>query len=69
MNEDPAKGPAPPRSRQASGTKTSGSLPPAWIDFIRYCQEMRFGEIERLSIQDGLPVLAETTRRKVKFKS
>ena len=42
-------------------------LPPAWREFIRYCRELRHGEIERLSIQDGLPVLAETTRKKIKF--
>ena len=42
-------------------------LPPAWREFIRYCRELRHGEIERLSIQDGLPVLAEMTRKKVKF--
>ena len=43
-------------------------LPPAWREFIRYCRELRHGEIERLSIQDGLPVLAEITKKKVKFK-
>ena len=43
------------------------ALPAAWREFIRYCRELRHGEIERLSIQDGLPVLAETTRKKVKF--
>ena len=43
------------------------ALPPAWREFIRYCRELRHGEIERLSIQDGLPVLAEMTRKKVKF--
>jgi hypothetical protein len=43
------------------------SLPAAWREFIRYCRDLRFGEIERLSIQDGLPVLAEVTRKKVKF--
>jgi hypothetical protein len=44
------------------------SLPAAWREFIRYCREMGHGEIERLSIQDGLPVLAEVTTRKVKFR-
>jgi len=39
----------------------------AWREFIRFCTELRHGEIERLSIQDGLPVLAEITKRKVKF--
>ena len=43
------------------------ALPPAWREFIRYCRDLRHGEIERLSIQDGVPVLAEVTKRKVKF--
>ena len=42
-------------------------LPNAWREFIRYCRDLRHGEIERLSIQDGLPVLAEMTRKKIKF--
>ena len=42
-------------------------LHPAWSAFVSYCMELRFGEIERLSIQDGLPVLAEVTTKKVKF--
>jgi hypothetical protein len=42
-------------------------LSPAWREFIRYCQDLRHGEIERLCIQDGLPVLAEVTKRKIKF--
>jgi hypothetical protein len=44
------------------------ALPPAWREFIRYCRDMRHGEIERLSIQDGVPVLAEITTKKVKFR-
>jgi len=44
------------------------ALPPAWREFIRYCRDLRHGEIERLSIQDGVPVLAEITTKKVKFK-
>ena len=35
--------------------------------FVRFCQELRHGEIERLKIQDGLPVLAEVTKKKIKF--
>ena len=42
-------------------------LPPAWREFIRYCRDLRHGEIERLSIQDGLPVLAEITKKKIRF--
>jgi len=43
------------------------SLHPAWREFVRFCEELRHGEIARLAIQDGLPVLAEMTRKKVKF--
>jgi len=45
----------------------AGQLHPAWSAFVRYCQELRHGEIECLKIQDGLPVLAEVTTKKVKF--
>lgn len=45
----------------------NGNLAPAWCEFIRFCADLKHGEIERLSIQDGLPVLAEVTKRKVKF--
>ena len=44
-------------------------LHPLWRVFIRYCAELRHGEIERLCIQDGLPVLAESTTKKIKFTS
>ena len=43
------------------------SLHPAWSSFLRFCEELQFGEIERLKIQDGLPVMAELTTKKVKF--
>ncbi len=43
-------------------------LPPAWREFIRFCHELGYGEIERLSIQDGVPVLAQVTTKKVKFQ-
>jgi len=49
-------------------TEAEHALPPAWREFIRYCQDMRHGEIERLSIQDGVPVLAEVTKKKVRFR-
>jgi hypothetical protein len=43
------------------------ALHPAWRAFVRYCAELQHGEIELLKIQDGLPVLAEVTTKKVKF--
>jgi hypothetical protein len=42
-------------------------LHPAWAAFIRYCERLSHGEIEKLKIQDGVPVLAEVTVQKVKF--
>jgi hypothetical protein len=52
-----------------NGKREVETLHPAWRAFIRYCVQLRHGEIERLCIQDGLPVLAELTTRKVKFNS
>jgi len=40
---------------------------PTWYSFIKYCEAMRYGEIEMLKIQDGLPMLAEEVKRKIKF--
>ncbi len=52
---------------EARNSEASSGLHPAWGEFVHFCQEMGFGEIETLKIQDGLPVLAEVTRKKVKF--
>jgi len=49
------------------GKSPDSSLHPAWRAFIRYCVELGHGEIELLKIQDGLPVLAEKIKQKVKF--
>ena len=51
---------------QASG---GNGLHPAWTRFIRYCQQLGHGDIECLRIQDGLPMMAEATTRKVRFTS
>jgi hypothetical protein len=40
---------------------------PAWLRLIRYCADLGHGEIEKLKIQDGLPMVAEVTTRKIKF--
>jgi hypothetical protein len=43
------------------------SLHSAWLQFIRYCTELGHGEIEKLKIQDGLPMIAELAVKKIKF--
>jgi hypothetical protein len=55
--------------RTNSGTTAypAASLHPAWLIFVRYCTELQHGEIERLKIQNGLPFMAEVTRKKIKF--
>ena len=61
---------APESRRNGTSSEKSGSdaaLHPAWLAFIRYCQQMGHGEIERLKIQDGIPVLVEVSRQKIKF--
>ena len=52
---------------QRQRTGSSIKLHAAWLEFIRYCAELGHGEIERLKIQDGLPLLAEQAIKKVKF--
>jgi len=42
-------------------------LHPAWLRLIKYCADLGHGEIEKLKIQDGLPMVAEITTRKIKF--
>ena len=61
---------APESRRNASAPnqdEPEASLHPAWLAFVRYCQQMGHGEIERLKIQDGIPVLVEVSRQKIKF--
>lgn len=40
---------------------------PFWYSFIKYCEAIKNGEIERLKIQNGLPMLAEEVKKKIKF--
>ena len=40
---------------------------PIWYAFIKYCQELQNGEIERLKVQNGLPMIAEEVKKKIKF--
>lgn len=55
-----------PSKEKESAAKT---VHPAWRALIQYCAELDHGEIESLKIQNGLPVLAEVVRRKVRFTS
>ena len=56
-------------ARSGEGVHTGGMtyIHPAWYSFIKYCESIRYGEIDRLKIQDGLPMLAEEVKKKIKF--
>lgn len=47
--------------------KVGQQISEQWARLIRFCQELGHGEIEKLKIQDGVPVIADVVREKVKF--
>lgn len=40
---------------------------PGWVKFIDFCKKIGHGEIEKVKIADGIPVLAEKVTEKTKF--
>ena len=56
-------------ARHAERVTARSELHPSWHAFIRYCHELQHGEIASLKIQNGLSVLAEVIREKIKFTS
>lgn len=61
---------APTKNQVAKKTSkklTSLEVHPSWAKFIQYCEELKYGELTRLQIQDGLPASAEYVRKKVRF--
>jgi hypothetical protein len=56
-------------ARNASQDRAGVPVHPSWLRLMRYCSELGHGEIEKLKIQDGLPMTAEVTTRKIKFSS
>jgi hypothetical protein len=59
----------PALAQRVQDGPTNANVHPAWVRLIRYCADLGHGEIEKLKIQDGLPMAAEVTTRKVKFSS
>ncbi len=54
--------------RTRSGENASSvPLHPAWVAFVKMCCDLQYGEIESVRIQDGLPVMAEVVKKKIKF--
>ena len=44
-------------------------LHPAWQVLIRYCEKLQFGELEKISIQNGLPMTVEVVRTKMRLRT
>jgi hypothetical protein len=63
--DKPDSNPLP--GRKVAEGRTNTSVHPSWLRLMRYCAELGHGEIEKLKIQDGLPMSAEVTTRKIKF--
>ena len=40
---------------------------PVWEEFMKYCETINYGEINRLKIKDGLPMVAEEVKEKIIF--
>lgn len=49
------------------GSANPAAIHPTWAALIRLCQDLGHGEIEKLKIQDGLPLSAEIVRRKIRL--
>lgn len=55
------------RKNKRQNPPVTGVLHPAWLALIRHCRDLDHGEISQLRIQDGIPVMAVETTKKVKF--
>lgn len=53
--------------RDSKSRNRAEVLHPAWCALIELCERLGYGEIEKLKIQDGLPVSAEMTTQKIKL--
>jgi len=53
--------------KSEDGKKVVQLISEEWARLIRFCQQLGHGEIEKLKIQDGVPVMADVVREKVKF--
>ena len=61
--------PQEPDTLDTSVSLEFSELHPTWQKFIEYCESIQFGTLEKVQIQDGLPVLVEKATEKVKFSS
>ena len=67
MNEEPRSNAVIHEKKDERNGKVVQMISEEWARLIQFCQKLGHGEIEKLKIQDGVPVIADVVREKVKF--
>ena len=68
MARVPSAANIPPSTGTVAGQdEREVALHPSWRAVIRFCEEMRYGEIACLKIHDGLPISAEMVTKKIRW--
>ena len=57
------------RSESGMSPENAQAVHPAWQALIRYCEKLQFGELEKISIQNGLPMTVEVVRTKMRLRT
>ena len=52
--------------KRPAATRTE-QIAEEWTRLIEYCRQLGYGEIEKLKIHNGVPVIADVVRERVKF--
>lgn len=55
--------------KRLNGAERSNGLHPTWEALIRICERLQFGELEKVRIQNGLPMTVEVVRTKIRLGS
>lgn len=56
-------------SKRLNRAEHSNGLHPTWEALIRLCEKLQFGELEKVRIQNGLPMTVEVVRTKMRLGS
>lgn len=49
------------------GPKVTIEVSPVMVEFIDFLKEIKFGEVYKIQVQDGIPIYAETAFKRIKF--
>lgn len=54
-------------SKQKPEKTETVKVKPGWVRFMKYCEQLGYGELTKVSIQNGLPMSAEYVKKKIRF--